>query len=50
MKLLHTFTADKDVTLAAGSLILGSFQGTQRYFQGGLRNVSITEGETPPGQ
>ena len=49
-QLLHTFTADKDVTLAEGSLILGSYQGNQRYFQGGLRNVSITAGETPPVQ
>lgn len=41
-ELLGSFNAGKDVTKAAGSLVLGSYAGTSRYFKGALRNVSLT--------
>ncbi len=42
-QLIHTFTPDKDVALG-GTLFLGSLAGTSAFFDGALRNMSITEG------
>ena len=46
--LLHEAVINKNVALS-GSLIVGSLQGTQRFFQGGIKNGRIVAGELTPG-
>ena len=38
---LHEFLVDKLVDNTPGTLLLGSYKGTERFFTGALRNVSI---------
>lgn len=49
-QLIQQFVANKNMGAVQGSLILGSYQGQDRFFQGGLRNARIvTQDLTPPG-
>jgi|GEM_PF-3097835 hypothetical protein len=55
-KLIKEFAINKNVGAVQGSLILGSYKGTERFFQGAIRNGRIVAGElttgptTPPPQ
>lgn len=47
--LIKEFVINKNVGAAPGSLIVGSFKGTERFFQGGIKNGRIVTGELTPG-
>ncbi len=47
-QLLGEVGIHKNTSAAQGTLMLGSFKGTERFFQGEMKNILIVEGEHAP--
>ena len=49
-KQLTSMVMDRVVSRGSGSLFLGSYRGTGRFFQGDMRRVTLFNGVVPPGK